>query len=173
MRQRLIERLRRHRSLALFAVVGASGVVVNMAVYLAALATLDAADVDSANRATVFLAATLGWLVSVATNFALNDRITFQSAGRRYETRIGGRLLRYYSSASVAYAVQAAVLWGLLAVFDQITPPAADDGGWQSLLTWALRYRRAVANLIGIAIATIANYLLARHWVFRATDAAS
>lgn len=141
----------RHRRFVTFLVVGASGVLVNMAVYLGALSFLD----EGGRRGLLATntAAFLGWLVSVASNFVLNDRLTFRVADQRYAQRFGQRLLRYYGSASVAYAIQAAVLNGLLLA----------GGAW---LEQNLPYPRALANLCGIGVATVVNYLLAKHWVF-------
>jgi putative flippase GtrA len=170
LRARVVAALARHRSLVLFAVVGGSGVVVNMAVYLGALAVFDALALDPSGRVAIFVAATLGWLVSVASNFALNDRFTFRPGAAGYQRSPAARLLRYYSSASVAYAVQAGVLFASLAAIEEALA-SAPDGAIATLGELAFTYRRTVANLVGILVATGANYLLARHWVFRANVA--
>lgn len=148
--------VRRHRRFALFLAVGASGVVVNMIVYLGVLSALD--EGGRSGLLATNIAAFCGWVVSVASNFALNDRLTFRVAEQRYSARIGRRLLRYYGTASVAFGIQAAVLNGLLAAVGEPAP------------TW-LPFPRTLANLCGIAVATVANYLLARYWVFRTDDA--
>ena len=109
----------------------------------------------------------------------LNDRLTFRSAETGYASGLRNRLARYYASASVAFLIQAIVLNVLLLAVDN--PAFAPL--WQSAtdqldavgmpLSAALRWRRTTANLIGIGIATVANYLLARNWVFRKNAAIS
>lgn len=167
-------RLVRHRRFVAFCAVGGSGVLVNMAVYLSCLHLLGGSDMLQVN-----LAALAGWVVSVASNFVLNDRLTFRDAERGYSRSVSRRLWRYYASASVAFVIQAAVLNGVLLA---LTAPwlaglvrGWADGAapwrwpWLLLVSWP----RSVANLAGIGIATVANYLLARNWVFRKSDVAS
>lgn len=177
----MIERLRaivvRRRRFLTFCAVGGSGVAVNMVVYLLALGLLE--DAGYAGLRSVNAAAFAGWFVSVASNFVLNDRLTFRSAETGYASGLRNRLARYYASASVAFLIQAIVLNGLLLAVDN--PAFAPL--WQSAtdqldavgmpLSAALRWRRTTANLIGIGIATVANYLLARNWVFRKNAAIS
>ncbi len=161
----------RRRRFLTFCAAGGSGVLVNMAIYLLVLGAVE--DFGLSGLVAVNVAALAGWIVSVASNFALNDRLTFRQAGGDYARTLGHRLLRYYASASVAFAVQAAVLNGILLALD--TPALA--AFWQSLQealdsaglpgTSLLRWRRTSANLVGIGVATIVNYVLARNWVFR------
>ncbi len=177
----MIERLRaivvRRRRFLTFCAVGGSGVAVNMVVYLLTLGLLE--DAGYAGLRSINAAAFVGWFVSVASNFVLNDRLTFRSRETGYASRLRHRLARYYASASVAFAIQAAVLNGLLLALDN--PAFAPL--WQRVaeqldtvgvpLSAALRWRRTSANLTGIGVATVANYLLARNWVFRRNPDAS
>lgn len=179
-RQGLAGRLRatlvRRRRFFTFCAVGGSGVAVNMAVYLLMLRVVEQFGLNG--LWAVNAAALVGWFFSVASNFVLNDRLTFRTAGQGYAQGAGDRLLRYYASASVAFVIQAGVLNGILLALDSEALAAA----WQDASAWldglgmpasaALKWRRTSANLVGIGVATIANYLLARNWVFRKGDGA-
>lgn len=167
----------RRRRFLTFCAVGGSGVAVNMVVYLLALGVLE--DAGYAGLRSINAAAFLGWFVSVASNFVLNDRLTFRSAETGYASAVGHRLARYYASASVAFAIQAAVLNGLLLALDDPAFASIWQDATERLdalgipMSTALKWRRTTANLIGIGVATVANYLLARNWVFRKTNMAT
>ncbi len=155
----------RHRRFLLFCVVGASGVVVNMIIFRAVLwAWPGVPHVErAAGSLALQMAATAGWFVSVATNFLLNERFTFQDGASTWQTSRLGRLLRYYPSAAVAFALQLIVLNGVLYAVESFGAPLATVAPWR--LLW--RVRADCCNLMGIAVGTVANYLLARNWVFR------
>ena len=72
--------LRRRRRFIVFCLVGGSGVIVNLGVFSAVLLLWPGAeDVETAGAGSVptNVAGFLGWMVSVASNFVLNDRFTF------------------------------------------------------------------------------------------------
>ncbi len=160
----------RHRRFVTFCAVGASGVLVNLAVFSLALYLLEAKAGAGwlVDNAAVFV----GWLVSVLSNFALNDRLTFRQA-EGYGQRLSKRLASYYTSAFAAFVIQWLVFNGLLwviksSVGDPLRELAQGGGGPVALLvSVALHYQRAASNLAGIGVATVANYLLAKHWVFK------
>jgi len=166
---------RKHRRFLAFCLVGGSGVFVNMAVFAVVLLFwpgAERAEETGAGSAAVNVAALAGWVVSVATNFVLNDRLTFGDKVAGLDTSWRRRLARYYISAAVALAMQLAVLNTLLWLMLQgpIATQLADLAAGTGVVAWAfglaLHYVRAFGNLCGIAAGTIANYLLADRWVF-------
>jgi putative flippase GtrA len=166
-----IDTIRRYRRFLTFCAVGGSGVLVNMVVFAGVLRLWpsEARPGGSAGDLAVNVAALLGWAVSVWTNYALNDRLTFADQTADRSTGWWRRAGRYYISATAALVVQLAVLnttlWllhgsGLIAGID---PQAGSLG----LLTLLARWAPECCNLVGIAAGTVANYLLAKGWVFK------
>jgi putative flippase GtrA len=90
------------------------------------------------------LAASAGWFISVFTNFLLNDLWTW---GDRLKGVWLRRVVKYYIGAVAGYFIQLGVM-NLIVVF---------TGEEYHLF----------ANLIGIGIATVANYLIFHLWSFR------
>ena len=167
----------RHRRFLSFCAVGASGVAVNLATFWLALFMMERGQGDTIPAAGSWwinnVALFLGWLVSVASNFALNDRLTFRDAQTGYTATWTRRVASYYTSAFVAFLIQWACFNGLVwaldsDIADPLRQAATADGLWAWALGLGLRFSRTFANLAGIALATVANYLLAKHWVFRA-----
>lgn len=153
-----LELMRKHTQFIRFCVVGATGVLVNLlAIWLALHAMRSRPSEASLTQTNV--AAVLGWLVSVASNFALNDRWTFSRSAQTYDHAWPARLARYYASAASGLGLQLAVLNVLL---------------WLSAaLTWSpglLTLRFYAANLCGIGAGTVVNYLLSKRFVFRRRD---
>lgn len=145
---------RRHLPFLRFCVVGASGVAVNLLVFSAVLRLVGS---TAASPATDALAVAVGWLVSVASNFALNDRWTFAARARAHDDPWPARLGRYYLGAALGLAIQYAMFRiGIAALGHPSWLPAA-VAGWH----------RHLANLGGIAVATVCNYLVSRKLVFR------
>lgn len=166
----------RHKQFLVFCAVGASGVLVNMVVFGGLSAALEAT--GSPDRWLAANAAVVGgWAVSVATNFLLNDWLTFRHRAGDYQSSRRRRVLRYYVMASIGLALQSlvfnALFWTLAWVTDQWTtaqwtalqqgPPGAVGWVWQGLVEYWLW----CANLVGIGLATIVNYLMSKRWVFR------
>ncbi len=126
-----------------FAVVGVSGVVVNLG--FVALGRL--AFAEAAPAARDFLSSGLGIVVSIFTNFILNDYWTW--GDRKKGTRRRDFLLRmaaYYAGAAFAAGLQFA--------------------------TFALFYSGFgvdvyIAQLVGIALGTVVNYVINNRLVFR------
>lgn len=139
------------RQFILFCIVGASGVLVNMAVFAAVLWALPK---DALGAATTHVAAVAGWIVSVTSNFVLNDRLTFAEHDFHH---IGfQRLWRYYLGALSGLGLQL----GILTLALQVLPAEWAVPQWPAL-------RKLLGNLTGIAVGTVANYAVARFWVFR------
>lgn len=182
----VITMLRRHGRFLTFCAVGGSGVLVNMVIFALILRVWPGDAAASRGALAINAAGLLGWVVSVATNYALNDRLTFADQTTSRDTGWWARAGRYYVSATAALAVQLAVLnvalWlleqsgalsgadplagaadGALGVWRLITAGALWDAGQAALLRWSAE----LCNLGGIAAGTVANYLLAKRWVFR------
>ena len=84
-----------------FALVGSSGVLVNLAVYALAIYGLSL---------HYMLAATLSFMVAMTNNFILNRFWTFQTH-RSGSTRAGGQYFRYFVVTLFGYLVNMVLLW--------------------------------------------------------------
>ena len=125
---------------ARFALVGASGVLVNLAVFN--LTRLIWRSVHGDIRlAAEILANGLGFLVSVLTNYCLNRRWTFRSTGR-----VGSQLGKFLLVSVVAYLTN-------LLVF--------------SFCRTTLNLPANPSQLIAIASVTPVNFLANKLWSFR------
>lgn len=142
----------RHAQLLRFLAVGVSGVFVSMGVFQLLWSVLPHSTL--ANNA----AATAGWATAVASNFVLHERWTFDHSDKNGTPL--RRLARYYLSAAVGLGIQLVVMNAAVWVLREVPWPAP-------LGAWLLPWRAQLANLTGIATATIANWTLARRWVFR------
>jgi len=110
-----------------FCVVGASGVVVNLAVFtltllvflwlgghLASVSDVGHAvrelvtrkDTEGVTHLAVYVANALGFVVSVLTNYYLNRRWTFRST-----KDVAGELPKFFTVSVVAYVGQLTVFW--------------------------------------------------------------
>ncbi|GEM_PF-3423853 len=172
----LPDALRRHRRFVVFCLVGGSGVFVNLGVFAFVLCLWPGAnDIRNAGAGSVAanVAVLAGWLISVVTNFVLNDRFTFDDQIDRDASTWPKRLARYYLSAAVTYGLQAAVFNGLLyAVTDGFLVGVLQDlvnstGVIGVVFAFIATYLRTFCNLAGIALGTIVNYALSLKWVFK------
>lgn len=91
------ERRRSLREFVKFGLVGASGVLVNLAVFNLTLVGWEAVHGHSRLEAK-YLANALGFLVSVLTNYALNRRWTFRSSGA-----VRRELPKFFAVSLLAY----------------------------------------------------------------------
>ncbi|MBK6848019.1 MAG: GtrA family protein [Proteobacteria bacterium] len=137
---------REQRRFIKFCVVGASGVPVNLV--LTWLAHRILSGVLPA-RGAVAIASLLGIGVSIGSNFLLNDLWTWGDR-RQPGTGLGARLLRFYGVSSVGAGVQFGVAMLLVALL-----------GSPYLL---------LAQLAGIGLATLLNYVANHKWTFRPRD---
>jgi len=87
-----------------FALVGSSGVFVNLGIYSGSIYLL---------HFHYLLAATLSFLVAMSSNFFLNLRWTFRTHGQGIKA-IGDQYLRYAMVTLVSYGINMAVLWILV-----------------------------------------------------------
>jgi putative flippase GtrA len=125
-----------------FCFVGASGVVVNLAVFNATLLLWQLAAGD-APHAAEYLANLLGFVVSVMTNYYLNRRWTFRSTGA-----VATELPKFFAVSVVAYVVN-------LGVF--------------TLARHGLDLSENVSQLVAIACVMPINFILNKLWSFRGT----
>jgi dolichol-phosphate mannosyltransferase len=133
-----------------FCVVGASGVVVNLAVFslfFEVVLTSQFGDIDT----RIAVANTIGIIISIFTNFLLNNHWTWgdrvQSDGPRFLSKgFGKRLGKFYLVSSIAGAVQLGVTQIVHTNFDVMAQ---------------------MAVLAGIAVATAINFVANNVWTFR------
>ena len=133
-----------------FAVVGTSGLVVNVIIFETARATIfSMLEID----ARIIASNAVGIVVSIFTNFMLNDRWTW---GDREKTSFGRRLIRYYAAASISAAIQIGVTWGSFVLL------------WQYLPTVVLEHDvgPTLGLLTGIACGMFVNFLASHFWAF-------
>jgi len=125
-------------------VVGVTGVVVNLGIFSLAHYYFAPRWPDSANA---FVMANLaGFLVSVFTNFLLNDFWTWGDREKRGHAHFWGRLLKFYLVSSVAGGVQLGVA---------------------SLCHVRFDVHEHISVLIGIGVATAINFVANNIWTFR------
>jgi putative flippase GtrA len=123
-----------------FCFVGASGVLVNLAVFNLTLLAwrLIAGDTPTVSK---YLGNLLGFVVSVMTNYYLNRRWTFRSSGA-----VSSELPKFFTVSIVAYLVN-------LAVF--------------SIALHALHLSDNLSQLVAIACVMPINFVLNKLWSFR------
>lgn len=142
-----------------FGVVGASGVVVNVIVAWLAFRLVFVpwwGDAPYAQTA----ASALGIALSILTNFLLNDAWTWGDRRAGSGRSAARRCADFYLASSVAALVQLGVFRATLALW------SAPDGVIAGFS--AAEIEVAVAQLIGIAVATPLNFVLNHVWTFRA-----
>ena len=140
---RLLRRLlsKEQRRFIKFCLVGGSGVPVNLVLTWVGYRLLFAGLGGEARKA----AYVVGILVSILTNFLLNDLWTWKDR-HKAEGHFVGRLLRFYLVSSVAALLQFGTAMGL--------------GVW-------LHLHYLIAQLCGIAVATAVNFVINNAWTFR------
>ena len=127
-----------------FCVVGVSGVVVNLGFFTLAHAVLAPRWPDTANAFVI--ANLIGFLISVFTNFLLNDFWTWGDREKRGHGHFWARLSKFYLVSSVAGGVQLGVA---------------------SLCHVRFGVHEHASVLIGIGVATAINYVANNIWTFR------
>lgn len=87
-----------------FALVGSSGILVNLAIYTGAIYLLDM---------YYLLAASLSFLIAMTNNFVLNLRWTFKTHNQGLRS-IGRQYLRYFLVTLNSYVINIVILWILV-----------------------------------------------------------
>ena len=127
-----------------FGVVGASGVLVNMGIF-ALFAEIVLVGQEDATRHV--LAGTMGVIVSILTNFLLNDAWTWRDRRRVGLRPFLGRMGKYYVVAGIAGLVQVGVLY---------------------VLSGPLGLNAYLSNFAGIVAGVLINFFVNNLWTFRA-----
>jgi len=144
--ERKVASLWRHPGLVRFArfgVVGASGVLVNMGVFWVGTVVVFAGLTESSRNV---LAGALAVVVSILTNFLLNDAWTWRDRRRGGRRGWWQRLAKYVAVATIAGGVQVGVLW---------------------LLSIPLGVHELIANFVGIGAGVGINFVVNNVWTFR------
>lgn len=141
---RVLRRLlsKEQRRFIKFCMVGASGVPVNLLCTWIGYRWLFPGVAEEGRKAAAYV---LGILVSIFTNFLLNDLWTWRDRDKT-DGHFLGRLLRFYLVCSAASLIQ--------------------FGTAMALSVW-LRLHYLVSQLCGIALATAVNFLINNVWTFR------
>jgi dolichol-phosphate mannosyltransferase len=141
---RLIRRLlsKEQRRFVKFCLVGASGVPVNL---LCTWAGHDLLFPHLGEEGRQAAASLFGIVVSIFTNFLLNDLWTWKDREKR-PGHVFGRLLRFYLVCSLASGIQ--------------------FGTAMALTVW-VRLHYLLAQLVGIVLAMAVNFVANNAWTFR------
>lgn len=139
-----------------FAVVGGSGVVVNLAVFQLGLWLLASLG-GWTTAASIPVANTAGIVVSIFTNFLLNDSWTWGDRVKGAAGHWWQRVAKYYLSASLAAGVQLVVTSVSHAWLWSVWLP-----DWNGLAV-----APNVALLTGIASGMAINFYAAHTWAFK------
>lgn len=140
-----------------FAIVGGSGVFVNLAV-LALMMTFVVDGMDDRDLARR-LAIGTAIVVSIFTNFLINDGWTWGDRPKHGVAHWLRRCTNFYVSASFAATVQFLVSELAARAIDIQNPVLGLPGE---------KVDTVLATLVGIAVATPLNYLVNHFWTFRA-----
>lgn len=138
-----------------FGLVGGSGVLVNLAVFKLVFFLLSSLALEASLRHV--LANIAGVLVSIFTNFLLNDRWTWADRHKGMMRDALARLVRYYAVCSAAALVQVGVSALLFNAFF--------EGRTLSLL--GVNVAPEIPVLVGIICGMAINFPLSHYWAFR------
>ncbi len=138
-----------------FAIVGGSGVIINLVVFQLLLLALEPA--GFATSTAIPIANAGGIIVSIFTNFLLNDSWTWGDRIKGDRKEWVRRVGRYYVSASFAAAVQL------------IVTSVSHANFWEALLfDWhGIALAPNAALLTGIACGMGINFIISHKWAFK------
>ncbi len=131
---------------AKFAVVGASGVLVNHGILVLCVKVIFPSWEPSVRN---LVGSTLAVAVSIFTNFLLNNSWTWSDRRTAGLGALLTRLFRYYIVAGVAGVLQIGIFWGL---------------------SVPLGINLHLANLSGIGAGVLINFGVNHFWTFRTND---
>ena len=144
-----------------FGIVGGSGVFVNLLIValVGQIALADMLNRDNAARIAFFL----GIVVSIFTNFLINDKWTWGDRDKQNGIFAWfARLRDFYVAASLAGVLQWAISTGIQQAYVFPTPILGIGIEALTMIT---------ASLAGIIIAMPINYILNHLWTFREREA--
>lgn len=141
-----------------FASVGASGVVVNLLVFELCLYMLQyTAFSDDLKFA---IANSIGIIVSILTNFILNDLWTWSDRSKGTLRNTFARLAKYYVAASAVGLIQLSVSWlSFTLLWSQF-----------EIRLYDLDLSPRIAVFTGIGVAMFFNFAASHLWTFRDID---
>jgi putative flippase GtrA len=140
-----------------FCVVGGAGVFVNLGVANLALWAWPGGEVSATG---LLVANTLGIVVSIFSNFMLNDRWTWGDRVKGGRGAWFARLGRYYASCSVAALVQVLAAQGVLTWM-------SGQANLANLTISGYNVAANVAVLIGIVCGVAVNFPVSHLWAFK------
>jgi dolichol-phosphate mannosyltransferase len=129
-----------------FGIVGGSGVVVNQGLFSLLIYFNIAAEGNGSNAQTIAI------LVSIFTNFLLNNFWTWKENSSNNITEFWVKLFKFFLSALLT-----AILFQKSTYIILI-----DYYHWDKL-----SYGKHLANFIGIGIASVSNFLISHFWTFK------
>ena len=161
----------RIKRLVKFGIVGVSGVAVNLLVFEMVYRFM-LTGIGTETRVTLANAA--GLVVSIFTNFLLNDHWTWGDREKGTTRHWFGRMFKYYVSASIAGAVQLAVTWVTFRFFFkdlalEIPIPDSLVALSQSVPS-VFDISPTLAVLTGIACGMVINFLASHLWAFQEVE---
>ncbi len=138
-----------------FASVGASGVLVNLLVFELVLLLLT--NVTLSEKLQFAIANSVGIVVSIFTNFILNDLWTWSDRDKGTLRDTFNRLAKYYVAASAVGLIQFTVSWLSFTLL------------WShlELRIYSLDLSPRIAVFTGIGIAMFFNFAASHLWTFR------
>lgn len=144
-----------------FGSVGASGVIVNQGLFYLGKNFLFGGEYR------ILLASFLGILVSIFTNFVLNDNWTWKDRRRAGPGAWFKRLCKYYVAAAVAGAVQLGCVWLLTQPGDNAAMPVL----YSPVQTYiSLDIFEMLANMAGIGAGILINFFVNNLWTFKVRE---
>lgn len=133
-----------------FAIVGFSGAIVNILIFETFMFLFS----SLADSPRILISNVIGIIVSIFSNFLLNDRWTW---GDRKKISFLNRLIKFYTAASFAAAVQLAGTWASTIYF------------WSSF-TLVLKnhnFSPTLGLMTGIALGMFINFATSHFWAFK------
>jgi len=153
----------RQRRLIKFCVVGASGVPVNLGCVFAATRMLP---IDMAAGTRDSIAFLVGIVISIFTNYLLNNAWTWGDRTAADPNGFWRRLGKFYLVSSVAAAIQYGTTVG-------ISSWMREQGLFSASLYGDYRVYHVLAPIVGICIGLVINFLANHLWTFRHVGPAS
>lgn len=154
-----------------FGIVGVTGVAVNLIIFELVYRFL-LTGIGTQTRVTIANAA--GLVVSIFTNFLLNDYWTWGDREKGTLRHWFGRVFKYYVSASVAGGVQLAVTWVTFRFFFQdlgLEVPIPDAlMSLSSQMPTTFDISPTLSVLTGIACGMVINFLASHLWAFQEVE---
>jgi len=138
-----------------FCIVGGSGVVVNLAFVWVGNDVLFATLGEWSRTSLSYL---VGILVSILTNFLLNDFWTWRDRRGSGAASFLGRMSRYYAVSAIAAVLQYLTSLGVTALLALLLHGSASA----VVAVWW----KWLAVLAGVALGTLVNFIVNHYWTY-------